>query len=488
MNKLKKLFSPIDLTKGCIWKVILWFSFPILLSYLFQQIYTITDAIICGQYLNSNQVAGVNNTTNIVFIVLQFSFGCTAGFSVVTSNKIGQKDEEGVRKSFAMQIKLSFYISIIMTIIACIMINPLLKLIGLTRSSNPVQNEIYASARLYVMVIFLGTIAQIFYNLICSFLRSIGDSFTPLVFLIVSTVLNIIIDILFVAVFKWGVFGAAIATVIAQALSAVSCFIYTFIKYPKYRLKLSHFKRDFKFMGYHLKLGLPLAFQFSVLAVGLIVVQAVIVKFDTASTGEVISACAQNGFGAANKLNSFLMCPFSALGTAMLSYCAQNNGAGNYLRIRSGVKQALIIMLIEYVIFAGAGLLLTINGCYMRMFYSSEKINEMTIFYGNRYLYCDLSLYFILGTLFVFRNSLQGIGKAIYPFLAGVGELIARVLVCLILPSLINGGSIDINASKSSVLGLAFADPVAWSFAVIIMLFGVIKYIYHTPKKLENNA
>ena len=285
MNKLKKLFSPIDLTKGCIWKVILWFSFPILLSYLFQQIYTITDAIICGQYLNSNQVAGVNNTTNIVFIVLQFSFGCTAGFSVVTSNKIGQKDEEGVRKSFAMQIKLSFYISVIMTIIACIMINPLLKLIGLTSSSNPVQNEIYASARLYVMVIFLGTIAQIFYNLICSFLRSIGDSFTPLVFLIVSTILNIIIDILFVAVFKWGVFGAAIATVIAQALSAVSCFIYTFIKYPKYRLKLSHFKRDFKFMGYHLKLGLPLAFQFSVLAVGLIVVQAVIVKFDTASTG-----------------------------------------------------------------------------------------------------------------------------------------------------------------------------------------------------------
>lgn len=138
MNKLKKLFSPIDLTKGCIWKVILWFSFPILLSYLFQQIYTITDAIICGQYLNSNQVAGVNNTTNIVFIVLQFSFGCTAGFSVVTSNKIGQKDEEGVRKSFAMQIKLSFYISVIMTIIACIMINPLLKLIGLTSSSNPV--------------------------------------------------------------------------------------------------------------------------------------------------------------------------------------------------------------------------------------------------------------------------------------------------------------------------------------------------------------
>ena len=167
MNKIKKLFEQVDLTKGTIWKVIIWFSIPILISYLFQQIYSIADASICGKYLNVNQVAGVNNTSNIVFIVLQFAFGCTAGFSVVTSNKVGQKDEEGVKKSFAIQIKLSLYISVLLTIIACLMAKPMLSMIGLTESSNLVQNEIFSSAYTYVMIIFIGTTAQMFYNLIC---------------------------------------------------------------------------------------------------------------------------------------------------------------------------------------------------------------------------------------------------------------------------------------------------------------------------------
>ena len=479
----KKLFKPIDLTKGTIWKSIILFSVPILLSYLFQQIYTIADASICGQFLNANQVAGVNNTGNITFIVLQFAFGCTAGFSVISSSLIGRGDEEGVKKSFAVQIKLSFIISIVLTILSCLMINPLLKLIGLTKSDNPVQNEIYHSAYTYVLIIFLGTFAQIFYNLICSFLRSVGDSVTPLIFLIISAILNIVLDLIFIAIFKWGVAGAAIATVIAQMISAIGCFIYTFKKYPKFRLNINYFKSDFKFTMNHLKLGLPLAFQFSILAIGLIVMQAVIVKFDTSIDGVVITNYAQNGFGAATKLNNFLMCPFSAVGTAMLSFCGQNDGAGEKCRIKKGVKEALLIVFCEFIIFGGIGMLLTINGAYLHIFYSEDKINEMTIFYGNRYLYCDLSLYYFLGILFVFRNSLQGIGKAIYPLLAGIGELVARTVICLVLPNIINGGAINIEASRASVFGLAFADPLAWIFAVVIMSVGVIKYIFKDDKK-----
>ena len=250
----KKLFKPIDLTKGTIWKSIILFSVPILLSYLFQQIYTIADASICGQFLNANQVAGVNNTGNITFIVLQFAFGCTAGFSVISSSLIGRGDEEGVKKSFAVQIKLSFIISIVLTILSCLMINPLLKLIGLTKSDNPVQNEIYHSAYTYVLIIFLGTFAQIFYNLICSFLRSVGDSVTPLIFLIISAILNIVLDLIFIAIFKWGVAGAAIATVIAQMISAIGCFIYTFKKYPKFRLNINYFKSDLKFSNINISM------------------------------------------------------------------------------------------------------------------------------------------------------------------------------------------------------------------------------------------
>lgn len=485
VNTLKSLFKPINLTTGKIWKVIIIFSIPILLSYIFQQIYTIADAAICGQFLNSNEVAGVNNTGNLTFIVLQFAFGCTAGFSVITSNKYGQKNNKGIRESLAMQIKLCIVISIILTIIAVLCINPLLNVIGLSPSSEATQNEIYQSAYTYLLIIFLGTIFQIFYNLICSFLRSVGDSLTPLLFLIFSTVLNIILDFLFIAGFKMGVSGAAVATIIAQGLSAIGCFIYTFYKYKDYRLSLSDFKKDTGFMLKHLKLGLPLAFQFSILCIGLIIMQSVIVKFDSNLLGVVVSSNAQNGFGAATKLNNFLMCPFNALGTAMLSFCSQNLGANEEKRIKSGVKQAFIILVFEYVIFAGIGLLLTINGAYLYIFYSVDKINAETIKFGNIYLYVDLILYFILGALFILRNSLQGIEKTIYPFLAGIGELLGRTIICLTLPRLINGAEISVNASNSSLLGLAFADPLAWLFATGIMLFGAKKYIFTKKHNLK---
>lgn len=482
---MMKLFKPIDLTKGKIIPNILLFSLPILLSYVLQQIYTIADAAICGQFLSANEVAGVNNTANLVFIVLQFAMGATAGFSVITSNMFGQNNDDGARKSFAMQIKLSLYISIILTILAVLFINPLLSIIGLTPSDELVQNEIYNSAYTYIFIIYVGLVTQVFYNLICSFLRSIGDSFTPLLFLFISTVLNIILDILFITTFNLGVSGAAIATVIAQGISAIGCFIYTFLKYKQYRLSLSDFKINISSAFKHLKMGLPLALQFSILAIGLIVMQSVIVEFDSNMAGVVITSDAQNGFGAATKLNNLLMCPFNALGTAMLTYCAQNLGSNNFKRIKQGVTGAILIMLVEYIIFAGIGLLLTINGAYLYIFYSEEKITSEAIRYGNTYLYCDLSLYFILGFLFIFRNSVQGLGKSLFPFLAGIGELIARTVICLVLPPLLNGEKITTNANNVSLLGLTFADPLAWTFACICLFTGGFLYIYSKKAPLR---
>ena len=181
MKKINELFKPVNLTKGSVWKVIAGFSVPILISYLFQQIYTIADAAICGKFLSENQVAGVNNTGTIVFLVLQFAFGCTAGFSVITSKHSGQKNIGAIRRSLATQIVLSFIIGVILTTVSILSINPLLKGIGLQASANPVQNEIYRSAYVYVYIIFAGCLAQIFYNLSASFLRSVGDSFAPLI-------------------------------------------------------------------------------------------------------------------------------------------------------------------------------------------------------------------------------------------------------------------------------------------------------------------
>lgn len=481
---MKNLFKQNDLTNGSIFKSIMLFSIPILLSYILQQIYTIADASICGQFLNANEVAGVNNTSNLVFIVLQFALGSTAGFSVITSNMFGQKNADGIRKSFAMQIKLSLYISIVLTIIAVLCINPLLKVIGLEASDEAVQNEIYKSAYTYTFIIYVGLFTQIFYNLICSFLRSVGDSVTPLIFLLISTIINIILDILFIVPFKMGVSGAAIATVIAQGISALLCFIYTYIKYKDYRLSKSDFKFDFKFAMKHLQMGLPLAFQFSILCIGLIVMQSVIVKFDSTSLGVVVRSDAQNGFGAASKLNNLLMCPFNALGTALLTYCGQNLGNNKFDRVRSGVKVSILIAFAEYIIFGGIGLLLTINGAYLHIFYSSDKITELAIKYGNAYLYCDMTLYFILGILFIFRNSVQGLGKPLFPFLAGIGELTARTSVCLIFPSLFNGGTITTEANDLALYALSMADPVAWIFACAFLLTG--GYLYIFSKNAQN--
>ena len=470
---LKSMFSNVDLTKGKIWQVISIFAIPILLSYLLQQIYTISDAAICGQFLNANQVAGVNNTSNITFIVLQFAFGCTAGFSVVSASKIGHNDIEGARKSLLIQMILSAIISIILTILAILAIDFLLAFIGVTKQAN---EEIYDSAYTYTLIIFIGTFAQVFYNLACSFLRSLGNSIIPLLFLLVSTILNIVLDILFISPLKMGVAGAAIATVLAQFISAIACFIYIFVRLKEYRFKKEDFKFPKGFIKKHLILGLPLAFQFSILAIGLIVMQATTIKFDIMPDG-TLAAESQLGYGAACKLNNFLMTPFNALGTAMLSYCGQNVGSGNYKRLRQGIKQSFIIMLILYVLFAGIGLLLTINGAYLYIFLSEDKINDLTIKYGNLYLRTVLPFYPILGMLFILRNSLQGVEKPLFPFLAGVGELLARTLVCLFIPELVNGAPITRQASDLSYIMTSAADVFSWTFACIPLVTGYILFL-----------
>lgn len=463
-NSIINLFKPIDLTKGKTIKVISIFTLPIFISLIFQQIYTISDAAIVGNTLSSSEVAGVNVTYSLIFIVLQFAFGCTAGFSVASSNKMGANNLEGVRKSFATQIVLSFIISIILTILACLLTPLLLNFIGIDQ-----QNPIYKYAYSYIIIIYIGLIAQVFYNLIVSILRSIGDSLTPLLFLIASTILNIGLDFLFILVFQTGVEGAAIATVIAQFIAAISCFIYTFIRYKFLRIKLSDFKLNKQDVITHLKLGLPLALQFSILAIGLIILQKAVVKFDV-NGGQN----ATNGYGAAVKFNDFLMSPLSALGTAMVSYTGQNYGSKDIKRLKQGIKAAFEIALVLYIVLALIGNLTSINGAYIHFFLSKDKINSRVEFYGSMYMIIDSSMYFLLAMLFVIRNILQGLGKSYYPLLSGIAELIGRCLLCEFLPSLINPNN---PISDTSYIGLCFADSMAWFLSIATMFTGIYKFL-----------
>ena len=473
---LRDLFKPIDLTQGPCWKTILAFSLPIIISYLLQQVYSISDAAIVGQTLTASEVAGVNDTTPLVFIFLQFAFGVSAGFCVVTACSVGARKQEGVRRSLATQIVLSAVLTVLLTAAALLLLKPMLAWINVT----PDSPEVYRAAYTYCALIFAGIGTQLFYNFICSFLRSLGDSVTPLVFLLFSTVLNVGLDLLFIVVFRWGVAGAAIATVTAQLLSTIGCFIYAFAKYPELRLH----KEDWRVTGSdirrHVVQGVPLGLQFSVLAIGIIVMQSVIVKFDMVD-GVMVSNAAQNGFGAANKLNNLLMTPLNGLGAAMTSFTAQNLGAGDGPRIRRGTLQAMLIMAIMAGLSIGIGLLLTINGAYLHLFLSAEKITAETIRFGNTYLYVDLSMYLFLGGIFVWRNCVQGIRKPQFVLGAGAAELVARVAVCLLLPAALAGGTVSAAAPDAALIALCFADPMAWIAADIVLIIPVIRNI------LKNN-
>ncbi len=471
---LKKFLTPVDMRQGKEWKSLLLFTLPIIFSYLLQQVYSISDAAICGQTLSADEVAGVNDVSPLMFLFLQFAFGCTAGFSVISSGRFGNGDEAGVRKSFAAQIILSAVISVAITVIALATLHPLLLWLNVTPTNESVYNAAYG----YCFIIFSGIFAQMFYNFICSLLRSLGDSFTPLAFLFLSTLLNIGLDFLFIVAFGWGVKGAAAATVAAQFLSTVACFVYTFVKYKNLRLGKEDFKEVYKDFKSHIAQGIPLGLQFSVLAIGIIVMQSELVRFDLLPDGTMAAGNpAQNGYGAACKLGNLLMCPMNALGAGVVSFTAQNYGAGNYDRIKRGVIQGTIIMFIMYLILAGTGLLLTVNGAYQYIFLSADKVTEKSIYFGNNYAYVAISSYFLLGLLFVWRSAAQGIEKPVFTVIVGITELAARILICLFLPSAVNGGPVDAYASWGAYFSLCIADSAAWFGSALVLTYPFVKYI-----------
>lgn len=480
LTKFKQLFKPINLTEGTIWKVLITFTIPILLSYIFQQIYSITDAIIVGQTLSSNAVSGIGDANAVIFMVTELAIGIAGGFSVIIAKKIGEKNSADARKSLLIQIILSIIICAIITPIFIILIDPLLSWVGIFKSADANMNEVYENAYWYTFVIILGTIAVLLYNVIFGALRAIGDSFIPFLFLLFSTILNILLDLLFILVFKWGVIGTALATILSQFISAILCYWYTMVRYPQFRFKKEDFHISFKFVIEHLKQGLPLGFQFSILGIGIIIMQAGVVSFDKLplSNEFIFGTPAQVGINAAYKLGNLLMTPFNALGTALLAFMGQNLGAKKYDRIKSGLNQATIIGFISWGIVAILGFLLTINGGFLYMFLSKDKVTSDVIRYGNSYMYLMLPFYSTLMLLFIYRNACQGIEKPLFPFLAGIGELVGRIVICLYLPALLNGGPINSNASPLAFYGLCFADAAAWILAILLLLYPVIHNIY----------
>ena len=424
-----------DMTRGNPVKLILLFSIPLLIGNIFQQFYSMVDTIIVVRFVGVDALAAVGSTGSMVFLVNGFATGLTSGFAVLVSQKFGAKDEKGLRKSVSSAVTLTVISVVIVTLISLICGKPLLKLMN-------TPDNIMADAYTYIKIIYGGLVTTVAYNLIASILRALGDSKTPLYFLIISSVLNVILDLVFIINFKMGVAGAAYATIISQGVSAILCLIYTYKKFTILRLKKEDFKVKKRYYYKHLKIGIPMALQFSITAIGIMTVQGALNVF-----GSTVIA----SYTAASKALQLVMQPAITFGVTMATYCGQNLGAREYGRIKDGVKACTKISIITSIV---AGAVLIFLGKYFVMMFITNPDAEI-LKYAQQVLDISAIFFIPLGLIFIYRNALQGIGDSFIPMMAGAYELIARAIVAFTLPRYLE------------FWGICLADPVAWFAAAI---------------------
>ena len=422
-----------DMTVGNPMKIILGFTLPIFIGNVFQQFYNMADAVIVGKFVGNKALAAVGSTGTIMFLIYGFVVGMTAGFTVLTAQKFGAGDMKGMRKTVAGAGILSFVVGALLTILFMAFMKPLLILMN-------TPSDIFADAYSYIMIVSGGILAQMLYNLLSSILRALGNSKLPLVFLIISALLNIVLDLAFIVGFGMGAKGAAVATVIAQGVSGILCLFYIIAKIP-----ILHLKREDLYVGStiyknQLRIGVPMALQYSITAIGTMMVQ---------SSLNILGSTLVAAYTAAGKIEQVVTQAYVAMGTTMATYAAQNMGAGSVKRIREGFKACTVIGVVYS--FVAAGFIMTV-GKYMTYLFVSEDV-DIIMNSVDIYLKC-IGIFFIpLAVVNIYRNGIQGLGYGLLPMMAGVAELIGRGVVAVI------------AGAKRSYPGVCLAGPAAWVLA-----------------------
>ena len=353
---------------------------------------------------------------------------------------------KAMKKSVASGAVLTGIVTVILTLLSMISMAKVLHLMN-------TPSDMYGEAYGYIMVICGGIVAQALYNYLASVLRALGDSKRPLYFLVIAALLNIVLDLVFIIVFRMGAAGAAYATVIAQGISGILCLLYIAKKVPVLHLHREDWEIDKNLAGWQLKIGLPMAFQYSITAIGTIVVQSCL---------NILGSTAAAGFAAASKIEQVFTQAYVALGTTMATYCAQNMGAGKYTRIRKGFKSATLIGFIYAVV---TGVIIFFVGKYMTIFFVSENVNQI-MEYVDIYLRCVSVSFLPLVIVNLYRNGIQGMGYGLLPMTAGIAELVGR------------SGAALIASHFGSYTGICLASPAAWVLAgtlLIVMYFKIMK-------------
>lgn len=427
-----------NMTEGNPLKIILLFSVPVLLGNIFQQFYNMVDTIIVGQYLGEEALAAVGSTGCLMFLVLGFANGIAQGFGVMISHSYGAKDYKLLKHYVALSLLLTVAISAILTTIT--VSGSRLLLLWMNTPEN-----IFELANNYIQVIFAGIILTMGYNVAAGILRGIGDSKTPLYFLILSSFLNIFLDVFLIVVIPLGTAGAAYATIISQGISALLCYIYMFRKFDVLKLHRDDIYVDLVGVINILSVGIPMALNYSITAIGTMIFQSAVNVFGSG----VVAA-----YTAASKVSNIATQTLPTLGTAMATYCAQNLGAGKVHRIFDGMKQAFFLCIVTAALAAA---ICTLGGRFIVSWFINNPSEEV-FSYAMQYLYTISWFMLPLAWIFAYRNALQGLNQGFVPMISGIVELVSRYAVILLF------------AKPFGYAGVCFADPAAWVTTGVLLM------------------
>jgi len=427
-----------DMTEGNPLKLILSFAFPLAVGNIFQQFYNMADTIIVGKFVGVDALAAVGSTGSLNFLILGFVLGVCGGFSIPVSQCFGAGDMKGMRRCVANAIYLGVGITAIFTLITMFFTRQFL-----VWMQTPA--DIFEGAYSYISVIFGGMFTMMTYNLLSGFLRALGDSRTPLLFLMISSITNVVLDLVFILLFDAGIAGAAWATVLSQGLSGVLCILFIVKRFPQLHLDKDDQQVDPAVMKRLLQNGIPMALQFSITAVGGVILQTAV-----NTLGSTVVAAITAG----SKVQNLMTGPMDSLGSTSATYCGQNLGAKRIDRLHSGIRKLVLVITI-YTCFATAVSMLFGSKIALLFIDGGET---QVLEYVRTYLFINSAFFIALSMIFIFRNALQGMGFGFSAMLAGIFELVARTSVAFLL------------VKPFGFIGACMSNPAAWIAADLLLI------------------
>ena len=442
MSKTKEM----DMTKGPVLRQMTQFAIPVLFGMVFQRIYNFADAYIVGHYLGDEALAAVSISGTVMFLLFSVNTGVSTGVGVVISQFFGANKLKEMKEAYVASVYVAIGVVVVVTVIGIVTVEPVLRLMQTSEELLPLAKD-------YLIIIYAGSIGTMLYNFCASVLRAVGNSIVPLVFLIISSILNIALDILFVAVIPMGAAGAALATVVSQLISGILCILYAGKILDFIRVRRREWKPKASLIKEVLRYGVPAALQMSIISIGDMTLQAVVNTYGTA----MIVA-----YGVCLKVEGVGWELTSAIGTAVGTFTGQNIGAGNFTRVREGVKKAYLMNVI------GCGIYSATIAIFAPQIMGAFTETPEAIRLGVEYTRIFACFFLAGGILVIFQNFLRSVGDVFFTLMMGVSEIITRIGLALLLPGMVG------------YIGLWFVSPITW---VVAMIVGLSRYYSNTWMK-----